>query len=114
MTSQYHETAIEELKQLYTLRNEAQIIPFLEDTPLLYGFLHEVYPTLQQYFSNETYILEFMAIPDEAKVEKLFIYIETRQSVDFAMDVLDQLTKEYWLDLDFSIRQAVVVDVECL
>jgi hypothetical protein len=112
MISKYHETAVGEIKQLYILRNEAEIVGFLEAHTTLYTFLQEVFPVLHDYFPDEPLALEIIFDPDEEEIEVLFIYIETSQEVDEALNILNQFTQRYWINLPIEIRDLLEVDVD--
>jgi hypothetical protein len=110
MTSQYHPLEVDELKQLYNLRNEAQIVAFLDITPLLYIFLREIQPVIQNYFPDENLALEMTFDPEEEDAI-LFVVVETKMPVDKALTILNRFDEEWWLAQPSEIRSNIVVDV---
>lgn len=88
----------QEVKRVYALRDERAVREFLDAHPHLIPFLIEAYSRIRRYFGTDaTATLEVIQDP-EADGETLFAYIRTPLPVDAAMDRLDRLDDEWFLD----------------
>lgn len=81
----------------YTVR-EPSVAEFLAQRPALEAYLVETYSQLRNYFPEETFALDMVYDPNDPTDEAVFVYIETTQPMDDAMDVLEAFRQAWWLD----------------
>jgi len=103
---------VEELERrhLYTFENREDIYGFLlKASDLVIGVLGEAPDRITKLFGNVPLHLEVIRDPEE-DVELLFIEIKTDLPSGRAVDLLDTLDDEWWLDVDTSVRKMLAVD----
>jgi len=76
---------------------------------LVIGVLGEAPDRITKLFGNVPLHLEVIRDPEE-DVELLFIEIKTDLPSGRAVDLLDTLDDEWWLDVDTSVRKMLAVD----
>lgn len=108
----------DEIKQLFEfyhtnfseIRNEVEIVDFLLARVSVVKYLFEAPQKIFEYFGeNQGLALEIIRDP-EGEYEELFLYIKTNLEPDDALNCLDKLDKEWFLNipqqeiLDFNIN----------
>jgi hypothetical protein len=82
--SSYPALELETLGQLYSFKNQAEVMRFLENNPFLIKFLYEAYQQIQIYFGKSAQvILEVM------RHQELGVFVRTGLPVDEALDKLE-------------------------
>lgn len=90
---------LQQLEEIYSLRNAATVRRFLHAYPQLVEVLLEAHGYLQKYFGPEPQVtLKVVSDPEGEGVEELFAYILTPLPVDEALARLDKLDEEWFLD----------------
>ena len=92
------QAAIELLERLYTFRQRAEVLGFLDRHPFLVQLLLEAYDRIGNYFPQSQVFLEVVSDPEAEGLEELFAYILTSLPVDEALARLDKLDQEWFLD----------------
>src|SRR5260370_37318499 len=72
--------AVGEIQRLYTVKDEAEVLAFLQDHPSLVPLLLEAAPQLQKYFPGARLSVERIADPEEP-IEQLFVSAATGRPV---------------------------------
>ncbi|HEY9848337.1 MAG TPA: hypothetical protein V6D28_02675 [Leptolyngbyaceae cyanobacterium] len=103
---------IQSLQELYAFREPAKILHFLDKLPFLVPVLLEVPNKIGQYFRNYQLFLEVVNDPEIIDYQQLFILISTNISTDEAMDKLDRLENDWWLNIPYEVRDKLCIDVE--
>jgi hypothetical protein len=86
------------LNNKYTLKTAADVYDFIGNNPYLLPLLMEAYHRIRNYFPSEILFLEVVTDPDEIGDKQLVIYICTDLSPQDAIDKLDQLDDNWWLN----------------
>ncbi len=109
------EKNIRTLQQRYTFRNPQQVSSFLQAHSFLVPLLFEASSHIEQHFrSNQQVFLQVVTDPEAADDRELFIFIGTNLQPDDALDKLDLLDDEWWLDAMDRSKGDLCIDVEFL
>jgi len=92
------QAAIELLERLYTFRQRAEVLGFLDRHSFLVSLLLEAYNKIRNHFPHSQVFLEVISDPEVEGVEELFAYILTSLPIDEALARLDSLDEEWFLD----------------
>lgn len=88
-----------QLEEVYPFRNTEAVRRFLGAHPHLIEIILEAYPYLVKHFGpNPQVMLEVVRDPEAERPEQLFAYILTSLDADEALDRLDRLDEEWFLD----------------
>jgi hypothetical protein len=88
-----------QLEEIYSLRHAAAIRRFLHAYPQLVEVLLEAHLHLQKYFGPDPQvILEVVSDPEIEDADELIAYIRTDLSADEALERLNGLDEEWFLD----------------
>lgn len=100
------------LEDLYEHRDREEIAHYLQSYPRLIDFLHESYGHLLKLFGASTrFALEVVRDP-EAQYKQLIVYINTSLPVDAALNRMDRLDREWFLDHFKSIGHRINFNLE--
>jgi hypothetical protein len=86
------------LERLYTFRERAEVLEFLEKYPFLVSLSLEAYGEIGNYFPDLQVYLEVVTDPEEINGSQLVIFIATNLAPDEAADRLERFDKGWWLD----------------
>jgi hypothetical protein len=93
------EPAIQSLKRLYAFRRPEEVSQFLKAHPFLVSLAIEAHDKIGDYFGLQTtVILEVVTDPEAIGDRELFAFIQTSLTSQEALDRLDRLDQEWWLD----------------
>ena len=91
--------SMHQLEKVYSFRNTEAVRRFLHIHPHLVETILEAYPYLVKHFGpNPQVMLEVVRDPEAERPEQLFAYILTSLDADEALDRLDRLDEEWFLD----------------
>jgi hypothetical protein len=107
-------TDIEQLKGIYTFRQEKSVIKFIQKYPYLLDVLKEAYPQIKKYFPEEPLVLEVNFDREGAEYDQLFIHIQTEQEVKSARANLRSLDEQWWLDNTEAANHKICIHLEYL
>ncbi len=102
---------VPEIERLYTLRDRAEVIRFLQENPFLVSVVREAYDPIQKHFVGANVFLELSADP-EADHEELLISIATDLDVGKARANLKLFDHDWWLHALDRAQGKVCIDVE--
>ena len=103
-----------ELQELYEYRNSDAVVRYLQSHPQLINFLQESHYYLLKHFeSTSKFALEVIHDP-EAQHQQLIVYINTPMSVDEALNRLDKLDTEWFLDHINSVGHLINFNLEII
>jgi len=109
------EPALQSLRQLYIFRRPEEVYGFLKTHPLLIPLLLEAHNKIVQYFGpSPEVVLEVVTDPEAMDDRELFAFIRTGLPPDEALNKLDRLDKEWWLDEADRAEGELCIDVEFL
>ena len=92
-------TRLDDLEELYSLRDAATVWPFLLAHSQLVEVLLEAYPYLEEHFGPDPKVtLEVVNDPEAVTRKQLFAYIVTSLPPAKALARLDKLDEEWFLD----------------
>lgn len=107
------EPALNSLSQLYAFRRPEEVLSFLHAYPFLVPLLVEAYSKITDYFeASPEVVLEVITDPEAANDHELFAFIRTSLPPDEAMSRLDQLDKEWWLDVADRAEGKLCIHIE--
>jgi hypothetical protein len=93
-----HQADIEALKQLYTFREQTEVLQFLKQYPFLIPVLLEAPEKIRHYFPDCQLFLEVSIDPEIIDYVLLVLSILINLDPDEAVDRLHQLDKDWWLN----------------
>lgn len=89
-------------RQLYTVRNEAEVSNFVKANGFLPSVLSDGYQQIARYFSDSKPTLALKTDPEDG-YQQLVISVPTRLTPAAALSQLEQFDKDWWLD---ALRRA--------
>ncbi len=93
------------------IRKPEVVKRFLEENGFLIPLIEESSAKIAEYFGAETPLaLEVRFHPDDGSSE-LFLYIKSALPVSEAMEILDRLAWDWWLDAMSSARDRMMVSL---
>ena len=99
------------LNNKYTLKTAADVYDFIGYNPYLLPLLMEAYHRIRNCFPSEILFLEVVTDPDEIGDKQLVIYICTDLSPRDAIDKLDQLDDNWWLNASDASDSKLLIQV---
>jgi len=105
-------TEVEWIERLYTLRERAEVLGFLERHPFLVSLLLEAYGQIGNYFPGSQIFLEVLTDPEAFNDYQLIASIATNLGPDEAIDMLEQFDENWWLDALDRAQGKLCIDVE--
>lgn len=107
------EILIEQLAKDYQFKDSAEVRAFLNSNAFLISLLKEANRKIKSQFGYDTAIaLEVFTDPDSDDGQKLFALIFTALSADEALERLERLDQEWWLDASARAKGRLNIDVE--
>lgn len=100
------------LNRIYTFRKPSEVSDFLSDNVYLVPLLVEAYGKIREYFPSAKLILEVVADPEADKEKELVIFICTNLPPDEALDRLELLDRNWWLDASLDSGEKLCIHVE--
>ena len=100
------------LNRIYTFRKPPEVSDFLSDNVYLVPLLVEAYGKIREYFPSAKLILEVVADPEADKEKELVIFIRTNLPPDEALDRLELLDRNWWLDASLDSGEKLCIHVE--
>jgi len=100
------------LSQNYTFRRSSEVLEFLSDNVSLMPLIEEAYRKIREYFPEEKLILEVVADPEVDNEKELMIFIHTTLNPDEALERLDMLDENWWLDASLEAGEKLCVHME--
>ena len=100
------------LNRIYTFRKPSEVSDFLSDNVYLVPLLVEAYGKIREYFPSAKLILEVVADPEADKEKELVIFICTNLPPDEALDRLELLDRNWWLDASLDSDEKLCIHVE--
>jgi hypothetical protein len=100
------------LGQLYTFRQQAEVLRFLERFPFLVSLLLEAHGQVENYFPRSPVSLEVVADPEVADDCQLVLSIATDFAPDEAVDRLERFDEDWWLDALDRAQGKLCINVE--
>jgi len=102
----------ESLESLYANADFPDVSKFVIDNPYLATLLKEAHGALRKIFPENRLRLEHRIDPEVPEDEKLFVWVETRASVEDALAQLDDFEDRWWLDNLEKAHGKLLIDVE--
>jgi hypothetical protein len=93
-----HTASSYKLEELYEYRNSDEVIDYLQSHPELINFLQESYCYLLKHFGTTAKIALEVVRDPEAQSKQLIVYVNTSLTIDEALNRLDSLDSEWFLD----------------
>jgi len=95
---------ISQLEAIYEFLNPFEVRGYFLDYPFLIELLFEAFPEIERFFGrNPRVVLKVVKDPDIEGEEQLFAYIHTALSAEEALNRMDRLDEEWFLDkIDYT------------
>ncbi|MCI0614559.1 hypothetical protein L0244_16350 [bacterium] len=104
---------VEQLAKDYQFKDYAEVSAFLNSNAFLILILREAHHKIKNHFGFDTEIaLEVFTDPEGDDGQKLFALIFTALPVNEALERLEQLDQEWWLDTTTRAKGRLNIDVE--
>ena len=106
------QTDIELLEQLYTFREQTEILEFLDKYPFLIPVLLEAPEKIRQYFPDSQLFLE--VVPDVEIIDLVLLILSIRINLnpDDAVNQLNQMDMNWWVHTPYEVRKNVCTLLE--
>ena len=105
--------SIDKLLQWYEFRDDAAVRVYLANNSSLYKLLEEAHERIRKYFGPDArVVLDAIKDSEMDENERLFAFIQTSLSADDALDHLDELYEQWWLDRLSTVQPKMSIDVE--
>ncbi len=88
---------VERLRELYSFREPAEVLQFLEKYPFLVSLLLDAHGTIRRYFPDSPLFLAYVPDP-EIDDPQLVVYIATDLESEEALDSLDKFSWDWYGD----------------
>ena len=99
------------LENLFTYRRPQEVKELLAAHPYLASLLMEAYGKINECFGSQTEIvLELVSDPEADDDRELFAFIQTNLSPEAALERLDRLDQEWWLDASAAAQCQLCID----
>lgn len=107
---------VERLKELYSFREPAEDLQFLEKYPFLVPLLLEAHQPIRKYFPDSPLFLEVVTDPEARSRDEdmLWIYIGTHLDSEEAIDTLERLDDDWWLDAEPQAQGKMFINIDRL
>ena len=100
------------LKDMYTFRHHNIVQEYLNSNQLLYPVLVEAVDKIECFFPGSSLFLEVISNPEEENDTHLVIFIKTDMPPTEAVEKLDQLDEEWFLNLPVDIMEDLSINLE--
>ena len=102
-----------ELSSLYEFRDDQAVESFLEENAFLGGLLFITHKRVREYFGPGVRLdVKVVKDPEVGEDRRLFVLIRTEMHPDEALDRLDELYDDWWLDVLSEANHKMSIDVE--
>lgn len=103
---------IERLRKLYEFKDRMAVEGFLRENPFLFDLLENAHDKIQEYFDFDTPMaLDVIREPDAKSSGRLFVLILTTLRPKEALAHLDELDRDWWLDVLPAARGKLTIDI---
>lgn len=108
------ETASEWVAGIYQFNDPQPVSGFLRRHPFLVNLLIDAWPRIQSCFGSDAQAaLELFKDPEEVNGEgKLFVLVQTSLPANEALNRLEKLDQDWWLDATARSQGRLNIDVE--
>ena len=103
---------LERLGSIYAFRPRAEVAWFIRNAPFLVGVLVKAAAVIPKYFGRCLLALEVFADPEEYADQRLTVYIITTMPADKALEALDQLDRDWWLETSSMAMGKLSINLE--
>ena len=100
------------LNDMYTFRHPDVIQEYLNSNELLHPILAEAVDKIEHFFPEAFLFLEVISNPEEESDTHLVIFIKTNVPPTEAVEKLDQLDEEWFLNLPADIMKQLSINLE--
>jgi hypothetical protein len=107
------EPPLQTIEKLYAFHRPLEVKEFLAAHPFLEPLLVEAYDKIGDYFGPQPdVVLEVVTDPEAIDDRELFVFIRTNLPPEEALDRLDRLDQEWWLDAADQADGKLCIHVE--
>ena len=103
----------EALEKLYTYRRPNEVKGYIKAYPFLVPLLVEAHDKIREYFEPQSeVVLEVVTDPEADDERELFAFIQTNCTPEEALDRLNRLDQEWWLDASLRSEEKLCIHTE--
>jgi hypothetical protein len=103
---------ISDLDQIYTFRNQPEVLGFIRDNSFLTPLLFEAWNVIRKYFPSDLLFLEVYQDLESPNSSQLIIFIATSLKAQAAGQALDKIDQEWWLNNFERARGKLAINLE--
>jgi len=96
----------------YTFHNSFETTKFIKNNSFLVPLLLEAEKVIREYFTDEELFLEVIHDAEDIDFEELIIFIHTNLSPKEALDRLDKIDEEWWIDASIKSKGKLNINIE--
>ena len=89
---------VPEIERLYSLRDRADVLRFLQENPFLISLVREAYDPIQKHFPGAKVFLEFRTDPEDPDDRQLLLSVATDRDASAAVDALERFDHDWWFN----------------
>ena len=110
---QEQENKIQSLSRIYQLRGDRTVTDFIRENTILLELLFESNQKIREYFGSDVQvILELLVDPEAGDYRELFALVLTELKPEEALERLEKLDNEWWLEVSLLAKGLLNIDVE--
>jgi hypothetical protein len=110
---QEQENKIQSLFHIYQLRDDRSVNDFIRENPFLIELLFESNQKIKEHFGSDVQvILELLVDPEAGDYRELFALVLTELKPEEALERLEKLDNEWWLEASSLAKGLLNIDVE--
>lgn len=96
---------------LFIIRNQAEVLNFLEKNPDMAPVLHESYGKIKEYFPQSNLTLDLLADADWPHTSHLIIWIKSNDDIQKALSTLEKMDEEWTYHLPDSVVSNLTIEL---
>ena len=96
----------------YTFHNSFETTKFIKNNSFLVPLLLEAEKVIREYFTDDELFLEVIHDAEDIDFEELIIFIHTNLSPKEALDRLDKIDEEWWIDASIKSKGKLNINIE--
>lgn len=99
------------INELFTIRNQSEVLDFLEKNPDMIPVLRESYDKVKEYFPQSNLTLDLMADSDWPHKSHLIIWIKSNSDINEALSTLERMDEEWTYNLPDNVVSSLTLEL---
>lgn len=96
---------------LFAIRNQAEVLNFLEQNPEMVPALRESYDKIKKYFPDSKLTLDLLVDPEWPYKSRLIIWINTTMDAYQELETLNKMDKEWTVNLADDVASNLIINL---